>query len=215
MFLLLCLPCAYMSLAQAISQQQVDQPAILNPLGGTPFKQEKIADRAAAKAPLQWKGTTITYSSDGLSFAGTDQNGGHWSAVVSAGSVLTCEIWASTLYQGSRGDLIIMNSSHYEGSYGSDLTILSFDDQGRPFPWHSTGAFTTTKDGIAQIVKAQGEDYANIVVSKREGDKHDGYAYVHQLVSINPDGMSRVSGSKFAYQWPVITGNVKALSGSE
>lgn len=111
-------------------------------------------------------------------------------------------------------DLLFLTADE-TGGYASELTILFFDKQGRPHPWQARGAFTSTEAGIQQIALDPSTQNTQLVVPLREGGKFDGYAYVHNLYKMTPSGISKLVIADGANSWPSVSGNAKALVGTE
>lgn len=178
------------------------------------LKQDKVANCVDARMSLHWKDVTIAYGESGLQLSGITSQNAHWTAIAPASGVFTCEVWAANLYKGASPSLLIFSGSHDPEGYGSELTILSFDSMGLPVPWQAVGHFNSNKSGIMQLI-SQGDGKSSLILSKREGDRLDGFAYVHDLIEINAAGFTKINGNRLSSNWPIITGNLKSLSGTE
>jgi hypothetical protein len=201
--------------AQIQGDQQNRSSALISTLEHNQVKQNKVADCTDARTPIQWNGITLSYSSEGLHLSGIGIDGTRWTAAVPASGIFTCEVWTTRLYKGSKGDLIIMSRNHDPEGFDTELTIFTFDQRQLPIPWQSIGKFTSTKDGITQIVKENEGGDSALIIPIRQGDKYDGFAYVQHLIEVKATGFKKITGSRFSLNWPIISGNQKALSGAE
>jgi hypothetical protein len=195
--------------AQDQPHQASQTPSALVVLEQSPFPQQKVTD---CTTPATWNGAKISYDDGELTIAGIDSERHSWVAHIPAQNVFTCEVWSAKLHQGSSGDLIIANRGNSFDFYDTELTVLYFGPQGLPMPWQARGAFSFSKDGIAEVVKADGAGNGGIVVPSRIGDRVDGYVYVYQLVMISDTGVHRFSGPSSSGTWPLITGDANLLS---
>lgn len=177
--------------------------------------QSKVTDCVSAQQLLWHGGTTLNYSSDGLEIHGSDAKGLPWKTIVPASGVMKCEVWSARLGPGSADALLVLSYGNSGSGYDNELTILFWDEQGRPIPWEANGGFTLTSRGIAQLTRTDEHGSARIVLPLREGDKHEGYVYVKQLYLVNGDRISKFIGREGDTTWPVITGNHAALNGNE
>ncbi len=181
-----------------------------------PLKQTKVTDCAAAVREVQWGSTRLTYTSDGLRFDGLQSSGAAWHATVPASNVLKCEVWSANLHKGAKSSLIVFKAPETGGIEGGELTIFSFDDQGRPLPWQVTGSLTSTAQGITQLASDPATETAQILVPVREGDPHSDFAEVTSLFRWQNGGLSKVVGTDSSgAKWPVVSGSTRALTGKE
>jgi hypothetical protein len=216
-YLLLCsllIPAARHLEAQQQGDLGTQAPSAVTALEHLQLKQDKVTNCSDARTPVDWNGIAITYTDSGLELSGTTSQYRHWKAVVPATDVFTCEVWAGSPYKGASPSLFILNGSQDPEGYGAELTILAFDSTGLPVPWRAIGHFSSNKLGIVQVI-SPGDGNSALIVSTREGDRHDGFAYVHHLVEINAAGFTKINGSRLSSNWPIITGNLKSLSGTE
>jgi hypothetical protein len=60
--------------------------------------------------------------------------------------------WAfHDLDQNGFVDFILLSGNAGSGPEGLTVTIVTFDSEGRPIPWHATGAFDLRGDGISDL----------------------------------------------------------------
>ncbi len=210
---------AGLSISNAVCGQKVQQrtiqatPAVSAVLASA-LPQTKVLDCNDAAQSLTRNNRTFHLSQQGLEVQGSDQEGHRWTAVTPASNILKCEVWTAPLKGGLPEDLIFLTADEI-GGYSSELTILFFDKTGKPHPWQARGAFTSSSAGIQQLALNKGNGNAELIVPQREGDKFDGYAYVQNLYKVTPTGVSKVVGSDGANSWPSVSGNAKALVGTE
>jgi hypothetical protein len=179
-------------------------------------KQEKVTDCGPAVREVKWGNVRISYSQAGLAFEGVAHQGETWSTLVPASNVLQCEVWSASLGGSNSKSLVIYRAPENGGTFGAELTILSFDQKGRPVPWQVDGAFTSTSQGIAEISQGAKDGEAQIVVRDRQGDPHDGFAYVTSLYKISGQSFSKVLGKDdVGATWPLVEGKRSALVGTE
>ncbi len=182
----------------------------------TPLKQTKVMDCEEAVHEVPWGSTRLTYTVEGLHLDGLQSSGAVWQTIVPASNALKCEVWSANLQKGAKPSLLIFKAPEMGGVEGGELTVLSFDDRGRPFPWKATGGFTSTAEGITQVTTDPATGSAQILVPVREGDPHAESAEVISLFLWQNGGFSKVVGADSSgAKWPVISGSEGALTGTE
>ncbi len=179
--------------------------------------QEKVADCPDTQRDVIWNNNVVLRSTaDGLTLSGRGARSRTWNTVVPVSGVMKCEIWSGVLTKGQAKSLLILTGDEMGGSYGASLTILSFDRENMPMPWQAHGSFTSTKSGIEQVARNTGSGDTQILVSHRQGDRHEGYVSVTSLYHVTEAGLTEVIGrDSRGNQWPSILGNHSALTGNE
>lgn len=111
----------------------------------------QIADCDQSGAVYHDAAVAITAQGPVLSFWGTDLTGNSWNAKLPI-TGLGCVVFKSDIDNNGQPDLVIYSPGITDrGSYGTSLTILLFDETGKPFPWQATGRFTLVDGGIQEI----------------------------------------------------------------
>ena len=207
-----CVSCLTLS-AQSASRLS---PQVISALQ-QPAPQEKVADCLDTQRDVLWNNNVVLRSTaEGLTVSGRGARSRAWNTIVPISGVMQCEIWSAALAKGQAKSLLILVGDEMGGTYGASLTILSFDQENMPIPWQARGSFTSTKTGIAQIVRNTIAGGTQILVSHRQGDRHDGYAYITSLYNATDIGLAKFIGKDGGgNQWPFLSGNLSALTGNE
>ncbi len=125
------------------------------------------------------------------------------------GTIMECEIWAVPLRRGYQQDLVFF-SGEWLGRNVAELTILFFDEDGRPSPWQATGEWTESAAGVEQLARNETTGGAVLVYPVREGDPFSP-GYVYSLFRVEANGIRKIVDGT----WPVVSGDPKALVGTE
>ncbi len=94
---------------------------------------------------------TVSFKGSVLEIRGTDFNGMPWSAKVRVNGP-GCSVLQGDLDDNGRPDLVIYAPGITDtGAYGTAVSLILFDKNGKPFPWQATGRFTLIDGGIQEI----------------------------------------------------------------
>ncbi len=213
--LVLCLAVLLLGVGPRAPAQTPDlpaRPALVAAALAHPLPQIKIGNCDEDATTIVWQsGITIhqTPHRGIVNVTGQDRQGRAWSVMVPGGSVMECEIWAATLRKGYAPDLVFFENEWLGRNVG-ELTILFFNRDGRPYPWQATGEWTETGSGVEQLALDEATGNAALVYPVREGDPFSP-GYVYSLFRIGEDGIAKVVDKT----WPVMSGDPKALVGTE
>jgi len=204
------------STLQLTGQSTPTTPPAVSAVLSQTIEQTKVTDCTGAAQIVPWGNSTALHlTQDGLSVVGRDLQGNTWSTVLPASGVMKCEVWSAVLRKGYPADLLFLSADSMGDRYNSELTILFFDKSGRPHPWQARGGFTSTSAGISQLASDKTTGFARLVVPIREGERSAGFVYVHNLFQTTPTGVAKIVGLDTNSSWPLVSGNQKALVGTE
>lgn len=193
--------------APAIAQMQAASNirSVANLQQHSLLKQAKVASCSDLSTVLQWRKSDLKYTDGELSISGTDDRGGTYRVEKGTG-ISGCEIWSADLGANGIPDLLILTPGEdSSGGYDSELSILLFGDDGRPFPWKAVGKFTSGKQGIEQIISnASPGGHAGVIVQTKEGLQGPDANLAFQLYSFSPSGVVKIVGSSHGLSWPVF-----------
>ena len=169
-----------MSEAQSATEVQAKLREVLR----TPVKQQKIADcNFQSSAPVSFgTGAMVMDPSGRVTLSGVDRQGKTWTATYKdVAPAAGCELWQAYLGNDGEVDLIfVQNGFDSSGGWDTVLSLLLFDDQGRPFPWQAMAKFTVNDTGIRELVQFEGEKKSVVIVPQRKDtDRSNGYYSYH------------------------------------
>jgi len=175
-----------LSMIAAVVDAQVAAPKQVQRLFARRFPQVLVGEcEDGGASPLISGNASIQWHNGDISIHGTDLQGKPWGAQIKVAAIADCQVWTSDLANNQRQDLLILSMGiDSTGSWRSQLSLLVFDDQGRPFPWQAMGKFGADTNGILQVVKPEVESSAEIVVSKQSGDRSSGLNYAYHLFGV-------------------------------
>jgi hypothetical protein len=194
------------------------------------ISQQKVGDCAfQSNKPVVDQGISMSAAPGGeVTISGKDQSNHVWTSTYEATPGAGCQLWKVDLGQNGRLALAFIEfSADSSGGWDTTLSLLLFDDEGRPFPWQATSLFTVDDLGVRELVKLGEEKQPAIIVPRR-------------LEQVSDTGVVRKTGTEFhAYSftkdrvrevlgyyanrtWPLIvpagfvpsspSGNVESLS---
>lgn len=203
MILIGVLSLVYASEAQMPSGVQVKSQETL----GTPIRQQKIADcNFQSSAPVSFgTGTMVTDPGGPVTLSGIDRRGKKWTAIyedVAPGA--GCELWQAYLGDNGEVDLIFVQHG-MDGSGGWDtvLSLLLFDNQGRPFPWQAIAKFTVDDSGVRELVQLEQEKKPVAIVPERKDDDRWNERVSYQAYTFAGTRATELVGTYGGVTWPL------------
>ena len=179
--------------------------------------QQLLAQLAARTFPLlpiancdrqgtvyQFADLDITIKGSDLLLAGRDLSDHMWQANTSI-TGLGCKIFRADLDGNEKEDLIIYAPGiTSRAPYDTNLTILLFDQQGRPTPWIATGRFDLSTNGIRQITRSV-DRRALILRSYSIGlPMWGGVSYVATAYVAANDSINLQNGQRSGISFPLV-----------
>lgn len=176
-----------------------------------PLTQQAISACSDLRTTVQWGRSDLKYTNGDLIVSGKDQAGQTYAAI--KGTSLTgCQIWSADLDGNGQRDLLILTPGQdSSGGYDTELSVLLFDTDGRPFPWKATGNFTSNGAGIRQLVQAPSGRGASVIVPTKEGLAGPDASLAFQAYTFSPNAVTKMTGSAFGLNWPVLANSTPEL----
>lgn len=174
----------------------------------TTVKQQKIADcNFQSSAPFSFgSGTMVADPKGTVTLSGVDRRGKTWTAVydrVAPGA--GCELWQAYLENNGEVDLIFvergMDSS---GGWDMVLSLLLFDDQGRPFPWEAMAKFIVDDSGVRELVQARDQKRVIAIVPERKDTDRSNEHYSYHAYTFAGTRATELTGSYGGITWPLF-----------
>jgi hypothetical protein len=189
--------------AQARVEDKDEVHNRLKNLHGTLFPLSRIATCDKAGSLYRSADLDISTNRAQLFIEGRDLTDRSWSATLSV-TGLGCEIFQNDLDGNGLPDLVIYTPGIDDrGSYGTTLTILLFDKQGKPFPWQATGRFTLVDAGIQEMVRTT--NGLEIIQTMEVGlPAWDGISFLSLMYRLENGRVASVPGAYAGIQFPHI-----------
>jgi len=172
----------------------------------TPIKQQKLADCDFQSAvPVSFgTGTMVTDAGGAVTLNGVDRKGTAWTATYHTDPGPGCQLWQAYLGTNGEVDLIFVQFG-FDSSGGWDtiLSLLLFDDQGRPFPWQAMGKFTTNDSGVRELVQLGKEKKLVAIVPERKGDAQGNIHYSYRAYTFAGIRATELAGAYGDVNWPL------------
>ena len=184
------------SVIARVLERQIDQTKIGDcPYSGKPF--------------FLYKQMKLSSAQDGdLRISGFSNDGSGWNASIEFAQVARCEVWTAELSPGNPPSIIILTwGIDSSGDWGTNLSLLLFDEQGKPMPWQAISHFDINEKGVQEIVRLPGQEKVSIVIPIQEGDRFNGFTYLYDLYDIVGDRVQRVTDVRYGVKWPLIPPN--------
>lgn len=166
--------------------------------------------------PLVFGNIIIQSRNGNISLHGSDNQGNPWVAQMEISPVSECQVWASDLGKNQRQDLLILSmGTNSSGGWDSQLSLLLFDENGRPFPWQAIGNFGADSNGILQVVRHGTNGAAEIIVPKLGGDRYTGLSYAYNLLGVTGNLIHRITVAEDSSKWPLLVSPTKDIIDDE
>jgi hypothetical protein len=139
------------SVIARVMERQIDQTKIGDcPYSGKPF--------------FPYKQMKLSSAQDGdLRISGFSNDGSGWNAGIEFAQVARCELWTAELSPGNPPSIIILTwGIDSSGDWGTNLSLLLFDEQGKPMPWQAISHFDINEKGVQEIVRLPGREKVSI-----------------------------------------------------
>ncbi len=173
--------------------------------------QRRISTCSDLPTRLQWGRSDLQYTSGDLVVSGTDQAGRTYVATKGTG-LPGCQIWSADLDGNGQRDLLILTPGQdSSGGYDTELSVLLFGTDGRPFPWKATGNFTSNGAGIREVIRAPSGRGASVIVPTEEGLAGLDASLAFQVYTFVPDGVTKATGSAFGLNWPILVNSTPEM----
>lgn len=176
-----------------------------------PLAQQAISTCSDLRSTFPWGRSDLKYMNGDLIVSGTDQAGRTYVAAKGTG-ITGCQIWSADLDGNGQKDLVILTPGQdSSGGYDTELSVLLFDTDGRPFPWKATGNFTSNGAGIGQLVQAPSGRGASVIAPTKEGLAGPDANLAFQAYTFSPNAVTKMTGSAFGLNWPVLANSTPEL----
>jgi hypothetical protein len=196
------------------AQNSVDQsPAgTVSTLFPSRISQQKVGDCAFQSGkPVVDQGISMSATPGGdVTISGKDQSNRVWTSTYEATPGAGCQLWKVDLGQNGRLALaFIAFRADSSGGWDTTLSLLLFDDEGRPFPWQATSLFTVDDLGVRELVKL-GEDKQPAIIVPRRLEQVSATGAVNKTgtefhaYSFTNDRVREVLGYDANRTWPLI-----------
>ena len=202
-------PCfAQTSIQQTASNLQSVPPS----LNGAIFPLLKIAECDRQGLIYQSSDFSVSIHGATLEIQDHDLTGNAWEAQTTFNGP-GCEIFQADLDVNGKPDLIIRTPGiGSRGLYDTHLTILLFDDAGKPIPWSATGNFSLAGNGVKEITRSS-SGRAIILHSYLVGHPAwDGVSSISKLYQFVDAKVSSIEGTHSGIEFPRISGAREADS---
>src|ERR1700722_12661409 len=140
------------SIAAAFAQEEkttISNPVIARVLERQ-IDQTKIGDCPYSGKPFfLYKQMKLSSAQDGdLRISGFSNDGSGWNASIEFAQVARCEVWTAELPPGNPPSTIMFAwDTDSTGDWGTNLSLLLFDEQGKPMPWQAISHFDINEKG--------------------------------------------------------------------
>lgn len=175
-------------------------------------RQSLVADPLQCKQTVCVGKTKIEIASGaGMTVCGSDNESKPW-YLRSSAWMQYASIWTADLDKnGSRDIIILMGTGGCGWAPSSQLLVLMFEKNGRPFPWAVDGYFAVDSHGIKDFVDLNGDGHAELI---RQG-QDDGYwlTSLYEARQSRWHLLSNISGIRLPlYTRFSVGGNRQAIS---
>lgn len=133
------------------------------------ISQQKVGDCAfQSSQPVVDQGISMSATPEGeVTISGKNQSNRVWTSTYEATPGAGCQLWKVDLGQNGRLALAFIEfGADSSGGWDTTLSLLLFDDEGRPFPWQATSLFTVDDLGVRELVKLGEEKQPAIIVPR-------------------------------------------------
>lgn len=171
----------------------------------TPIKQQKIADcNFQSSAPVSFgTGTMVTDPGGDVTLSGFDRKGKIWTATYYTNPGPGCELWQGYLGNNGEVDLIfVQNGINSSGGWDMILSLLLFDNQGRPFPWQARAKFTVSDSGVQELVELGEEKKIVAIVPERKDLDRTNEQYSYHAYAFSGVRATELVGTYGGVTWP-------------
>ena len=194
-------------LAPFIGAQAVETTEAFKAAAAKSVIQSKLEDCDFAK-PISrgFDGIQVATEPGGdVSVSGKDHSGNNWNATYKATPGAGCQLWKVDLGRYGGLDLAFLSfGANSSGGWDTTLSLLLFDQQGRPFPWQATSRFTVTDLGIRELVLLGEARLPTVIVALQNTDAGQGDPEYHAFKFIT-DRASEIIGKQGNTVWPIVS----------
>jgi hypothetical protein len=196
---------------------QIPAPKQVHSLLAKHFPQTLIGECEDGEAsPLTRGYTSIQWHNGDISIHGSDLQGKPWVAQIKVSPIAECQVWTSDLANNQQHDVLVLSMGiDSSGGWSSQLSLLIFDNQGRPFPWQAIGNFSADANGILEVVKSESKGVAEIVVAKQSGNIHSGFSYAYHRFGVTGSRIRKITHAQDGSTWPLIVSPTKNTNETE
>jgi hypothetical protein len=149
--------------------------------------------------------TSLEIYEDAIHLHGVAQDGSHWKAEIDFTPISGCSIYSGDLDGDGRPELLIITPhADSSGGYDTELTVLLWDQVGKPVPWQIRGCFRAGTSGVAEVVQDE-QGHALILDILRIGHiAWGGTSDAFILYRVEDGGFKRVTGPYRGWDWPYL-----------
>lgn len=196
-------PCFAQTSNQETTSKLQNVPLSLN---GDTFPLIKIAECDRQGYVYQSSNFEISIHGAALEIQGHDLTGIAWEVQTSFNGP-GCEIYQADLDTNGLTDLIIRTPGiGSRGIYDTNLTVLLFNEAGKPIPWSGTGSFSKASNGIKEIIRSSSGD-AIILHNYLVGHPAwGGVSSISKLYKCTDAQVSSIDGIYSGTEFPRISG---------
>jgi len=178
---------------------------------------ESQEDGVTASFPVGVRLTKFVITLEDISFSGQDKSGHPWTVELDNQHIgLGYKLYSGDLDQNGLVDAVFVTDTGANGSLpASVLSMLTFDQQGRPLLWQTGLNVTVDKAGLAQLVDLDQDRKAELIVEHVDaasGDKAEG-AFVTNIYKVEQGRwrkLSEYAGTALPVYAPVAAANAEA-----